>query len=129
MCELLGGRYDYGLDIGGKTPVGIRDRPFVFEVQHVAYTPDDMVYTKFTAGIDGKVVVLYHFDALHTLGYLSDYVNPLVHGEETSLVLVDTHCYDNLIEHRQSPFEDIEMSGSEWIERSGKQSYPFHDSL
>ena len=52
---------------------------------------------------------------------------PLVHVEEAALVLVDAHGDDDFVEHRERAFEDIQMAGRERVERTGKQSFLFHN--
>ena len=62
-----------------------------------------------------------------SFGRLPDDGEPLVHVEETALVLVDTHGDDHFVEHRERTFEDIQMAGRERVERTGKQGFGFHN--
>ena len=126
MGELLGGRDYDRFDVRSKAPVGIGYRPLVLEIQHIAYASHYMLDAEFAALVDRQRVVFYYLNTFKAISYLTDYVNPLVHREESPLVLVDTDRHDYLVEHREGALEDIEVTCGEGIEGSRKQCLSFH---
>ncbi len=90
--------------------VGIGDSLLIVEIRHVPYTPDDVAYPEGTADVDGKAFIMGDPHSFHALGGLADDVLALLHGKETSLCLVDTDGYDDFIEYRQRPGEDVQVT-------------------
>ena len=127
VCELLCCRDDNGLHIRSQTAVRIGDGALRLEIYHVADSPDDVTDAKFTALVDGQVVVLDDADALQPDSRLSDDLDPLLVREEASLVYIDSHSHDHFVEHGQGSFQDIEMSCSERVKGPWKHRYSFHN--
>jgi hypothetical protein len=116
MGEFLGGRDDDGLNIRGQAAVGIRYAALILEIKHVAHAADYVMYAKFAADVDGKSIVIDYADALHAGCGLADNVYLLLGREESALILVDTNCHHDLIEHRERARENIEVPFGKRIE-------------
>ena len=116
MGEFLGGRNDYGLDFRGETTVRIRNGAFGLEIEHIPYSSYYMLDTKRLAGVDSQVVVLYDPDVVHPRNGLAYYLQTLPVGEESPLVLIDAHGDDDLVEHSQGSFQNVEMSCGKGVE-------------
>ena len=116
MREVLRGRYDDGLDVGGEPAVRVGGALLGVEVGHVAHTTHYVMYPEAAAGIDGEAVVIDDAYTLHAPGGLSDYFLLLSRGIESAFVLVDADGDDNLVKDRKSPLENVEMSFGERVE-------------
>ena len=126
MGELLSRRYDDSLDVRCEPPVSVSYGTLSLEVNHIPHPTDDMVYAQFVAGVNGKVVILHYADSVQTAHSLTDYAYPLVHIEEPTFVLVDSHGHDHFIKHRQRTLQDVEMTGRKRVKRPREQCFRFH---
>lgn len=120
VCELLRCRDYDGLYLRRQLAVGIGDGPLCLEVYHVPYSSHYMPDPKFAAGVYGEVVVLDYAYALQSGSRLSDDVELLLIRKESSLVYIDTDCHHHLIEHGQSPLEDVQMARCKRVEGPGE---------
>ena len=116
MGIFLCSRDNDSLDIRSELSVRIRYRPLCLEVDHVADSPDDVPDAEFTALIDGQIVILDDADTFKAACSLTYDIHPLLIGEETPLVYIDTDSHDHLIEHGKGPLQNVEMSGCKRIE-------------
>lgn len=114
--ELLRSRDYYGFDLGSETAVGIRDAALVFEVEHVPDAPDYVAYAELAADVYGEPVVIDDLHSLNAGRGLTDYLQFLLSGEESALVLVDTYCNYDLVEHSEGAAEYVEMPFGKRIE-------------
>lgn len=115
MRILLSCRDDDGFDFRSKLAVCIRDRALCLEINHIAYTSDDVSYTKLTALVNSEVVILDDMDSLQTGSRLTDYADPLVIIEEAALIDIDSDCNNHLIKHGKGTLEDIQVTCCERI--------------
>ena len=127
MGELLGSRNYYSLDVRSKLAVCICNRAFGLEIDHVSDTSDDMMDAQLAALVDRKVVILDDADTFKTCRCLTDDLYSLLIREKSSLIYIDSHCYDYLIKHSQGPLQDVEMACGEWVKRPRKHCYTLHN--
>ena len=116
VCIFLRCRDYDSLDFGSEAAVGIGYGSFVLEVQHIADSPHNVPDAHFPANVNGKPVILDDLHAFETLRRLADYLQLLLHIEETGLVLIDAGRDDNGIKHSEGPFEYIEVPCGEGVE-------------
>ena len=120
VCEFLCCRDDNGLDLRSQAAVGIGNGTLVLEIEHIPHTPYDVTDAQIAADIDGESVILNYAYIVEAFGSLKDNAFLLFVGIEPGLVLVHTDSDYYLVEHCQSAPQDVEMSCSERIERSGE---------
>ena len=124
---LLTGRDEDGLDVGGDVAVGVRNGLFRVEVHEVAYAPDDVADAQAPADFDGQAVVFEHLHAIaERSGCLADDVQPLFIVEKSLFVLVEADGDHDGVEHRQGPFQDVEVAGGKRVERAGEEGCSVH---
>ena len=77
--------------------------------------------SQFPAFVHGKIVIFDDAHSLDAFDGLADDVEPLVHVEESALVLVDADCYHYFVKHRESPLENVEMPCGKRVEGPREQ--------
>ncbi len=128
VCKLLGGRDDDGLDLRSQPAVGIGNRPFVLEVQHVAYTPDNVAYAEVAAHVNGEPVIFNYLNIVQPGSGLAYNAFLLLIGVEARFVLVDAYCDHYIVEHGEGAAQNIQVTGRKGIERSREKCCFVHST-
>ena len=100
---------DDSVHLRGQMAVRVGDRLLIVEVGHIPHSPDNMADSELSADVDGKSLVVNDLHSIHAFGSLTDDVLALLHSEETTLILIDSHGHDDLVKNGQSPCQDIQM--------------------
>lgn len=124
--ELLRRGDDNGFNIRGKASVSIRYRTFIVEIDHVSDAAHNVMDSQLAADVDGKAVIGHDFHTSHALASLAYYVETGFLAVEAAFVLIDTDSHNDIVEHGECTFEDIEMTRSERVEGARKKSSFIH---
>lgn len=120
MCELLGSRYQDGLNVRSQFPVGVCYGTLCLEIYHIPYTSHYVLYTQFLACVDGQVVIFDHPDSFKPFSGLADDLHPLFCAEEPVLVDIDAYGDDYFIEHSQGAFQYVQVPCGKRVKRPWK---------
>ena len=113
-------RNDDRVDIRRQVPVRISDSLLIVKIGHIPDTSNYVLNTQLFTEINGEPVITHDLDSVKVSGGLGDDILALFHREETSLGLVDSHRYHDLIKDGQRSCQDVQMARSEWVERTGE---------